>query len=70
MKSEVFIGSFQPVIGTLLDRKLTKVAGRKEALEKPLFYGTTQDFLKHFGLVHLVGRVEIPLIEDMIKDLQ
>ncbi|BAG13784.1 segregation and condensation protein subunit B [Candidatus Endomicrobiellum trichonymphae] len=55
------------VIDTLLDRKLVKVAGRKEALGKPLLYGTTQDFLKHFGLAHLS---ELPLIEDMPKDVQ
>ncbi len=41
------------VIDTLLDRKLIKVSGRKEALGKPLLYGTTQDFLKHLGLAHL-----------------
>ncbi|MDR0820425.1 MAG: SMC-Scp complex subunit ScpB [Endomicrobium sp.] len=55
------------VIDTLLDRKLVRVAGRKEALGKPLLYGTTQCFLKHFGLAHLS---ELPLIEDMPKDVQ
>jgi segregation and condensation protein B len=55
------------VIDTLLDRKLIKVSGRKEALGKPLLYGTTQDFLKHFGLTHLS---ELPLIEDVSKDVQ
>jgi segregation and condensation protein B len=53
------------VIDTLLDRKLIKITGRKEALGKPLLYGTTQDFLKHFGLAHLS---ELPLIEDMPKE--
>jgi segregation and condensation protein B len=55
------------VIDTLLDKKLVKVVGRKETLGKPLLYGTTQDFLKHFGLAHLS---ELPLIEDMPKDVQ
>jgi segregation and condensation protein B len=55
------------VIDTLLDRELIKVTGRKEALGKPLLYGTTQDFLKHFGLAHLS---DLPLIEDMSKDVQ
>ena len=53
------------VIDTLLERKLIKIVGRKEALGKPLLYGTTQDFLKHFGLAHLS---ELPLIEDISKD--
>ncbi|AKL97509.1 SMC-Scp complex subunit ScpB [Endomicrobium proavitum] len=55
------------VIDTLLERKLIKITGRKEALGKPLLYGTTQDFLKHFGLAHLS---ELPLIEDMPKEVQ
>jgi segregation and condensation protein B len=55
------------VIDTLLERKLIKITGRKETLGRPLLYGTTQDFLKHFGLAHLS---ELPLIEDMSKDLQ
>jgi segregation and condensation protein B len=55
------------VIDTLLERRLIKIVGRKEALGKPLLYGTTQDFLKHFGLTHLS---ELPLIEDMPKEMQ
>ncbi|MDR1103996.1 MAG: SMC-Scp complex subunit ScpB [Endomicrobium sp.] len=55
------------VIDTLLERKLIKIVGRKEALGRPLLYGTTQDFLKHFGLTHLS---ELPLIEDMPKEIQ
>jgi len=55
------------VIDTLLERKLIKITGRKEALGRPLLYGTTQDFLKHFGLAHLS---ELPLIEDMPKEVQ
>lgn len=55
------------VIDTLLERKLIKIVGRKEALGRPLLYGTTQDFLKHFGLAHLS---ELPLIEDMPQEAQ
>jgi segregation and condensation protein B len=55
------------VIDTLLERKLIKIVGRKEALGRPLLYGTTQDFLKHFGLAYLS---ELPLIEDMPKEIQ
>ncbi|MDR1523073.1 MAG: SMC-Scp complex subunit ScpB [Endomicrobium sp.] len=53
------------VIDTLLERRLIKIVGRKETLGKPLLYGTTQDFLKHFGLAHLS---ELPLIENISKD--
>ncbi len=49
------------VIDTLTDRKFIKIVGRKETLGKPLLYGTTQEFLKHFGLNHLS---ELPVIEN------
>jgi segregation and condensation protein B len=50
------------VLETLLERKLVKIVGRKETLGRPLLYGTTQDFLKHFGLTHLT---ELPLLEEI-----
>ncbi|MCL2144739.1 MAG: SMC-Scp complex subunit ScpB [Endomicrobia bacterium] len=53
------------VIDTLLERKLIKIVGRKEALGRPLLYGTTQEFLKHFGLAHLS---ELPLIEGVSEE--
>jgi segregation and condensation protein B len=54
------------VIDTLLEKRLVKVVGRKETLGKPLLYGTTQDFLKYFGLAHLS---DLPLIENMPKNV-
>ena len=53
------------VIDTLTDRKFIKIVGRKETLGKPLLYGTTQEFLRHFGLSHLS---ELPVI-DTVKDI-
>lgn len=49
------------VIETLLERKLIKIVGRKETLGRPLLYGTTQEFLKYFGLKNLS---ELPTLED------
>ncbi len=49
------------VMDTLLDRKLIKIVGKKETLGRPMLYGTTQDFLRHFGLSHLS---ELPVIEN------
>ncbi|MDR1952012.1 MAG: SMC-Scp complex subunit ScpB [Elusimicrobiota bacterium] len=48
------------VLDGLLEKKLIKIVGRKEALGRPLLYGTTQEFLKHFGLAHLS---DLPLID-------
>jgi len=50
------------VLETLLERKLIKIAGRKETLGRPLLYGTTQEFLAHFGLASLS---ELPVIEEL-----
>jgi len=38
---------------TLLEKRLVKVVGRKETVGRPLMYGTTPDFLRHFGLKSL-----------------
>lgn len=35
---------------TLLEKRLIKVVGRKESVGRPLMYGTTVEFLRHFGL--------------------
>ena len=37
------------VIRTLQDRGLIEVVGRGEGIGRPLLYGTTQQFLEHFG---------------------
>lgn len=52
-------------IDNLIERKLVKVVGRKEALGRPLLYGTTQEFLKHLGLANLT---DLPLMDaDIIE---
>lgn len=53
------------VIDTLLERKLVRIVGRKEVLGRPLLYGTTQEFLHHFGLTHLS---ELPSMEEFTKN--
>lgn len=35
---------------TLLEKRLLKVVGRKETVGRPLLYGTTPEFLRHYGL--------------------
>jgi len=51
------------VLETLLERKLVKIVGRKETIGRPLLYGTTQEFLRHFGLSHLS---ELPALEELV----
>lgn len=43
------------VIKTLLERRLLKITGRRDAPGRPLLYGTTKQFLGYFGLRDLSG---------------
>jgi len=38
------------VVTHLLERRLIRVVGRKETPGRPVLYGTTREFLEHFGL--------------------
>ena len=38
------------VLHTLLERKLVRMVGRKDMPGRPILYGTTKNFLQHFGL--------------------
>jgi len=60
------VNSEGPVF-TLLDRKLITIVGRKPAPGRPLLYGTTQEFLAHFGLNDLDA---LPRIEELEKILK
>ncbi|HEX5213890.1 MAG TPA: SMC-Scp complex subunit ScpB [Vicinamibacterales bacterium] len=50
------------VVGTLVDRKLVKIVGRKQVVGRPFMYGTTREFLDRFGLNDLS---DLPKVEDM-----
>jgi segregation and condensation protein B len=50
------------VLETLLERRLVKISGRKETVGRPILYGTTTEFLRHFGLSHLS---ELPSLEEL-----
>jgi len=49
------------VISTLLGRRLVRISGRKEVVGKPFLYGTTKEFLVHFGLNSLK---DLPPLEE------
>jgi len=50
------------VLATLLERRLIKIAGRKQVVGRPFLYATTREFLIRFGLNDLN---DLPKIEDM-----
>lgn len=48
-------------IRTLLEKKLIETRGRKKVVGRPILYGTTREFLLHFGLNELA---ELPTLEE------
>jgi segregation and condensation protein B len=56
------------VLKTLLERRLIKIVGRKEAVGKPMLYGTTQEFLQYFGLRDLAELPPLKALEEVAKE--
>jgi len=54
------------VVKTLLEKRLIRIVGRKEVVGRPMLYGTTKNFLLHFGLRDLS---ELPEIEEFAEVL-
>ena len=54
------------VLGTLLERRLIKVVGRKPVIGRPFLYATTREFLDRFGLKNLG---DLPKVEDVSEAL-
>ena len=54
------------MIKTLLEKRLIRISGRKEVVGRPMLYGTTKQFLLHFGLKDLT---ELPRIEEFAEVL-
>jgi len=46
---------------TLLERRMIRIAGRKEVVGRPFLYATTREFLMHFGLA---GLKDLPPLEE------
>lgn len=51
-------------VNILLEHKLIEVVGRKDAVGKPLLYGTTDEFLKRFGLSDIS---DLPAYEELLE---
>ena len=54
------------VLGTLIERRLVKIVGRKPVVGRPFMYATTRQFLDRFGLKDLE---DLPKVEDMADAL-
>lgn len=53
------------VVNALIDKNLAKIVGRKDALGKPLLFGTTDEFLKVFGLNNLNDLPKLRELEEI-----
>jgi segregation and condensation protein B len=56
------------VLKGLLDKKLLRIAGRRNVVGKPLLYGTTKEFLVHFGLNSLEDLPSFREIEEVFRE--
>lgn len=52
------------ILTKLIDRSLIQEVGRKAVIGRPILYGTTDEFLKCFGLDSLEGLPELPELAD------
>lgn len=52
----------------MLEKKLITITGRTETIGRPLLYGTTDEFLKYFGLYNLSDLPKPREIEEIMQD--
>ena len=57
---------------TLIERRFARVAGRKESPGRPFLYGTTSEFLRHFGLKSLetLPSINLPTVKESTEQPQ
>lgn len=58
------------VLKTLLEKELVAITGRAESVGRPLLYGTTREFLKHFGLNEITDLPRPREIEEILGESQ
>ncbi|MFH1964210.1 MAG: SMC-Scp complex subunit ScpB [Acidobacteriota bacterium] len=53
---------------TLLEKRLIEIRGRKKVIGRPILYGTSQEFLVHFGLNDLSELPSLEEFEEIVSD--
>lgn len=56
------------ILTTLLEKNLITIKGRAETVGRPLLYGTTDEFLKYFGLNNLTDLPKPREIDEIMQD--
>jgi len=55
------------VVNSLVEKLLVSIVGRSEAIGKPLLYGTTDEFMRIFGLNSMSDLPKLREIDDLLK---
>jgi len=55
---------------TLLEKKLVRILGKKKVIGRPLLYGTSRQFLVHFGLDKLDDLPAFEEFEQLVDSLE
>ena len=55
------------ILGTLLEKDLVAITGRADSVGRPLLYGTTSKFLKHFGLKDFKDMPKLKEVEEIMN---
>ena len=56
------------VIRHLMEKGLVRISGRSDSPGRPLLYGTTRDFLKHFGMKTLSDLPKMRELEELLQE--
>jgi segregation and condensation protein B len=56
------------LVQSLLQKKMIRILGRAETAGRPLLYGTTHEFLIHFGLKDLLDLPKVSEIQELAGD--
>lgn len=56
------------ILNMLLEKNLITITGRSETVGRPLLYGTTDEFLRYFGLYQISDLPKPREIEEIMKD--
>jgi len=56
------------VLRHLMEKGLVRISGRSDSPGRPLLYGTTRDFLQHFGMKTLSDLPKIRELEELLRE--
>jgi len=60
----------EKVLSKLIELELVRELGRKEVLGRPILYGTTDNFLKCFGLNEITDLPDLPAVEMDAQEME